>query len=33
MSETSWQLIKDSSYFETSARGKIEMKVFDLILT
>ena len=27
LSSTSWQLIKDSCYFETSARGQIEMKV------
>jgi len=27
LSATSWQLLKDSAYFETTPRGKIEMKV------
>jgi hypothetical protein len=28
LSETSWQLLKDSPFFETTPRGKIEMKVW-----
>jgi len=27
LSATSWQLLKDSPYFETTPRGKIDVKV------